>query len=167
MAGDVPQGGSPSPVRVAALGAEILDAVMVSRRLVALAEAGAAAQADRTAGVLDALTRIGDAAQSMAEVALQTRLLAFNLSVEASRGDAAADSLGLMARAMTDLSGRVEAASRQIVDTARRFERHVSGEPQTAGAGEGAALGVDAALGALQDSLDRILAGASELRSTR
>ncbi|MEI8303385.1 MAG: hypothetical protein WCG13_08820 [Burkholderiales bacterium] len=166
MAGDVPEGRSPSPVRVAALGAEILDAVAVSRHLASLAASGAAAQADRTAGVLDALTRIADAAQSMAEVALQTRLLAFNLSVEASRRDATADSLGLMARAMTDLSGRVEAASRQIVDTARRFESHLSGEAKAAGAGEMPEAGVGAALEALQDALDRILAAASELRST-
>jgi methyl-accepting chemotaxis protein len=167
MSADIPEGVRPSPVRVAALGAEILDAVMVSRRLAALAASSASAQADRTAGVLDALTRIADAAQAMAEVALQTRLLAFNLSVEATRRDASADSLGLMARAVTDLSGRVEAASRQIVDIARRFDAHLSGDVQARGADGSPQAGVGPAIEALQDALDRILAGASELRSTR
>jgi hypothetical protein len=86
--------------------------------------------------------------------------------VYGARRDATADSLGLMARAMTDLSGRVEAASRQIVDTARRFESHLSGEAKAAGAGEMPEAGVGAALEALHDALDRILAAASELRST-
>ncbi|MBU6271950.1 MAG: hypothetical protein KGQ67_11650 [Betaproteobacteria bacterium] len=167
MAADRPESGTLSSVRIAALGADILDAATISRRLAAQAVSSVRVQSDRTAGVLDGLSRIADAAQAMTEVALQTRLLAFNLSVEAARPESDTGSLGLMARAVTDLSSRVEAASRQIVDTARRFERHLAADSVSLQPGQPAEAGALPALTGLQESLDRILASASELRGPR
>jgi methyl-accepting chemotaxis protein len=129
--------------------------------------ADAAAQADRTAGVVDALSRVADAAQAMAEVALQTRLLGFNLTVEASRRNAPADGFEQLAQAVTTLADQVASASRQIVATAGRFESHLVGSASAAGAGVSPEAPGQSALEALQDSLDRILAGASELRTLR
>jgi len=167
MMADSPGHRTPSPVRIAALGAEILDAGVLSRRLAALAMSRVAAQDDRTAGVLDALTRIADAAQAMAEVALQTRLLAFNLSVEAARQEPAGGSLGLMARAVTDLSHQVEAGCRQIADTSRRFESHLATDPEEGKPDPTQEPAAIRALEALQEAIDRMLACASELRSIR
>ena len=165
MMADSPGHRTPSPVRIAALGAEILDAGVLSRRLAALAMSRVAAQ-DDVAHAVGAKVMI-DAAQAMAEVALQTRLLAFNLSVEAARQEPADGSLGLMARAVTDLSHQVEAGCRQIADTSRRFESHLATDPEEGKPDPTQESAAIRALEALQEAIDRMLACASELRSIR
>ncbi len=146
----------------------------------AVARAGQAVQAvgDEVGGIVDTLRQVGEAASQITQVALQTRLVAFNASVEAKRAGEAGRGFGVVADAVKDLAGRVEASSKAIMGTmgqldtriaalAREIQaRHDGQEPgavHTALAQVQAAVGdIDAGAAASQQvcaALDRHMAG--------
>lgn len=108
--------------------------------------------------VVGTLRGVSEAAGSITQIALQTRLVAFNASVEAKRAGDAGRGFGVVADAVKDLAARVEATSKQILGTvaqldariaalARDIQRQPEGQPQGA---------VHAALGEVVDGVARI-----------
>ena len=91
--------------------------------------------------IVDSLHEVSDAAGQITQIALQTRLVAFNASVEAKRAGDAGRGFGVVADAVKDLAARVEASSKQIMGTvsqldariaalARDIQRQPDGQPQ-------------------------------------
>ena len=69
------------------------------------------------AGVVSTLREVSDAAASITKIALQTRLVAFNASVEAKRAGEAGRGFGVVADAVKDLAAKVESSSKEIMRT--------------------------------------------------
>ena len=65
--------------------------------------------------VVSTLRQVSQAAQSITDVALQTRLVAFNASVEANRAGEAGRGFGVVADAVRTLAGQVESSSKEIM----------------------------------------------------
>lgn len=96
--------------------------------LQAVARAGQAVQAvgDEVGGIVDTLRQVGDAASEITQVALQTRLVAFNASVEAKRAGEAGRGFGVVADAVKDLASRVEASSKAIMGTMGQLDTRIA-----------------------------------------
>jgi methyl-accepting chemotaxis protein len=96
--------------------------------LQAVARAGEAVQAvgDEVGGIVDTLRQVGDAANEITQVALQTRLVAFNASVEAKRAGEAGRGFGVVADAVKDLASRVEASSKAIMGTMGQLDTRIA-----------------------------------------
>ncbi|MDP1792306.1 MAG: methyl-accepting chemotaxis protein [Methylibium sp.] len=62
-------------------------------------------------GIVDTLRQVAAAAGQITQIALQTRLVAFNASVEAGRAGEAGRGFGVVADAVKDLSAKVVASS--------------------------------------------------------
>lgn len=80
------------------------------------------------AGVTSAATSLGEvfhAANQITQIALQTRLVAFNASVEAKRAGEAGRGFTVVADAVKDLSERVESSSKQIVRTVQALAERI------------------------------------------
>jgi methyl-accepting chemotaxis protein len=91
---------------------------------------GAARQAvesvgDEVAGIVESLRLVADAAGQITQIALQTRLVAFNASVEAKRAGDAGRGFGVVADAVKDLAARVETSSKQIMGTVARLDQRI------------------------------------------
>lgn len=69
------------------------------------------------AAIVDTLKQVSEAAGQITQIALQTRLVAFNASVEAKRAGEAGRGFGVVADAVKDLAARVESSSKQITGT--------------------------------------------------
>ena len=67
--------------------------------------------------VVSTLRDVAKAAESITQIALQTRLVAFNASVEAKRAGDAGRGFGVVADAVKDLAGKVELSSKEIMRT--------------------------------------------------
>ncbi len=67
--------------------------------------------------VVETLHKVADAAREITQVALQTRLVAFNASVEAKRAGVAGAGFSVVADAVKDLSTQVESISKAIMST--------------------------------------------------
>jgi len=76
-------------------------------------------------GIVDTLRLVADAAGQITQIALQTRLVAFNASVEAGRAGEAGRGFGVVADAVKDLSAKVEASSKQIMSTVADLNQRV------------------------------------------
>ena len=96
--------------------------------LQAVARAGEAVQAVGTevGGIVDTLRQVGDAARQITQIALQTRLVAFNASVEAKRAGEAGRGFGVVADAVKDLAAQVEASSKQIMGTMGQLDTRIA-----------------------------------------
>lgn len=112
---------------VASLGAQVKDINGAQGSIGAATSAGlGAVQRVRSAvegvgnGVGEVVTTLRDvakAAESITQIALQTRLVAFNASVEAKRAGEAGRGFGVVADAVKDLAGKVEQSSKDIMRT--------------------------------------------------
>ena len=93
----------------------------------AVASASAAVQAvgSEVVGIVDTLRQVSEAAQQITQIALQTRLVAFNASVEAKRAGEAGRGFGVVADAVKDLAGKDEASSKQIMGTMGRLNERI------------------------------------------
>ena len=69
------------------------------------------------AQILVTLRQVSEAAGAIRQIALQTRLVAFNASVEAKRAGEAGRGFAVVADAVKDLAAKVESSSKQIVAT--------------------------------------------------
>jgi methyl-accepting chemotaxis protein len=76
-------------------------------------------------GIVDTLRMVADAAGQITQIALQTRLVAFNASVEAGRAGEAGRGFGVVADAVKDLSAKVEASSKLIMSTVADLNQRV------------------------------------------
>lgn len=76
-------------------------------------------------GVVDTLHEVSDAAKQITQVALQTRLVAFNASVEAKRAGEAGAGFSVVADAVKDLSTQVESISKAIMSTIGQLDQRI------------------------------------------
>jgi methyl-accepting chemotaxis protein len=79
----------------------------------------------QVAGIEKALRQVADAAHEITQIALQTRLVAFNASVEAKRAGEAGRGFGVVADAVKDLAGKVEHSSKSITGTLADLDRRI------------------------------------------
>ena len=75
--------------------------------------------------VVSTLRDVAQAAESITQIALQTRLVAFNASVEAKRAGDAGRGFGVVADAVKDLAGKVEFSSKEIMRTVGVLDKRI------------------------------------------
>lgn len=118
------------------------------------------------AGVVDTLRNVAAAAQQIAQIALQTRLVAFNASVEASRAGEAGRGFSVVAGAVKDLSTQVESTSKAIMSTVSDLDKRILALERDirwdAQADAGAQGGFQRALAAVEQGVSRINEAAHE-----
>jgi methyl-accepting chemotaxis protein len=76
--------------------------------------------------VVTTLRDVARAAESISQIALQTRLVAFNASVEAKRAGDAGRGFGVVADAVKDLAGKVEFSSKEIMRTVGELDKRIA-----------------------------------------
>lgn len=77
-------------------------------------------------GIVDTLRQVSGAAGQITQIALQTRLVAFNASVEAKRAGDAGRGFGVVADAVKDLAGKVETSSKDIMRTIGELDARIA-----------------------------------------
>jgi methyl-accepting chemotaxis protein len=151
-----------------ALASQVLEVTQAQARINGLTResqqsVGAAGDAVNAVGrevgaIVDTLRQVGGAAGQITQIALQTRLVAFNASVEAKRAGEAGRGFGVVADAVKDLAAKVEASSKQILGTVGELDQRIAAlarDIQTRdGAGDGGT--VHAALADVRGRVDRI-----------
>jgi methyl-accepting chemotaxis protein len=110
------------------------------------------------AGIVETLRGVALAAAEITQIALRTRLVAFNASVEAKRAGVAGRSFAVVAEAVKDLSAKVETSSKAIMSTVSRLDTRIEAlsrelQPRAEGQPAGA---FHTALAELQDSVASI-----------
>ncbi|MCM5679409.1 methyl-accepting chemotaxis protein [Schlegelella sp. S2-27] len=75
--------------------------------------------------IVDTLREVANAAQQITQIAIQTRLVAFNASVEAKRAGEAGRGFGVVADAVKDLAAKVEASSKEIMSTVGTLDSRI------------------------------------------
>ena len=75
--------------------------------------------------VVQTLKQVSDAAHQITQIALQTRLVAFNASVEAKRAGEAGRGFGVVADAVKDLAAKVESSSKAIMGTVQQLDARI------------------------------------------
>jgi methyl-accepting chemotaxis protein len=80
---------------------------------------------EEVSGIVDTLREVADAAGQITQIALQTRLVAFNASVEAKRAGEAGRGFGVVADAVKDLAAKVEQSSKQIMGTVSQLDTRI------------------------------------------
>jgi methyl-accepting chemotaxis protein len=99
-----------------------------ARGLLAVRQVGDAVQGvgAEVAGIVQTLHQVSDAAGEITKIALQTRLVAFNASVEAKRAGEAGRGFGVVADAVKALAGQVESSSKQISGTVGQLDARIA-----------------------------------------
>lgn len=147
------------------------------RGLDAVNQVGDAVQAvgAEVGGIVDTLRQVSDAAGQITQIALQTRLVAFNASVEAKRAGEAGRGFGVVADAVKELAARVESSSKEIMGTVEQLDGRIAalareirrearaGATGAAGAAEGGA--VHRALAVVEQGVHAIHAASEHSRS--
>lgn len=80
---------------------------------------------DGVVGVMSSLKEVAAAATEITQIALQTRLVAFNATVEAKRAGEAGAGFAVVAEAVKDLAAKVEASSKQIMSTVTQLDARI------------------------------------------
>jgi len=75
--------------------------------------------------IVSTLRQVSQAAQTITKIALQTRLVAFNASVEAKRAGEAGRGFGVVADAVKDLAAKVESSSKEIMSTVGELDSRI------------------------------------------
>ena len=117
--------------------------------------------------VMGTLREVSEAAGEITQIALQTRLVAFNASVEAKRAGEAGRGFGVVADAVRELAARVDASSKQILGTVARLDERIGTlardiQRQPADRSQGA---VHTALGQVVSGVERIGSSAQHSHS--
>jgi methyl-accepting chemotaxis protein len=76
-------------------------------------------------GIVSTLREVSQAANAITKIALQTRLVAFNASVEAKRAGEAGRGFGVVADAVKDLAAKVETSSKEIMSTVGELDARI------------------------------------------
>jgi methyl-accepting chemotaxis protein len=103
----------------------IVAATTTSRDSAKLARAAVERVANDVAGAVDSLRDVARAAAEITQIALQTRLVAFNASVEAKRAGEAGRGFAVVAEAVKDLAQKVELSSKQIAGTVKQLDERI------------------------------------------
>jgi methyl-accepting chemotaxis protein len=103
----------------------IAAATTTSRESAKLARAAVERVANDVAGAVDSLREVAHAAAEITQIALQTRLVAFNASVEAKRAGEAGRGFAVVAEAVKDLAQKVELSSKQIAGTVKQLDERI------------------------------------------
>lgn len=126
-------------------------------------------------GVLSVMTSLRDvaaAATEITQIALQTRLVAFNATVEAKRAGEAGAGFAVVAEAVKDLAAKVEASSKQIMATVTQLDARIdtlaaslAADPAQAAQSEfhQALARVEAAVGDIATTVQQNVAGCASL----
>ncbi|MDT8999325.1 methyl-accepting chemotaxis protein [Paucibacter sp. APW11] len=144
-----------------------------SQSLTAVERARAALQgmgAEVTA-MVQTLKQVSDAASDITAIALQTRLVAFNASVEAKRAGEAGRGFGVVADAVKDLAGKVESSSKAIMSTVAALDARIAvfSNELNAGGAAGSAKGqsaIHSAFAAVAGDVERIAQAARQSLQT-
>jgi methyl-accepting chemotaxis protein len=117
--------------------------------------------------VVTTLREVARAAESISQIALQTRLVAFNASVEAKRAGEAGRGFGVVADAVKDLAGKVELSSKEIMRTVGVLDRRIDALAREIRVDANAAKQGEfhAALGDVQGAVTSIIAAAEQSRA--
>ncbi|MFL6626792.1 MAG: methyl-accepting chemotaxis protein [Vitreoscilla sp.] len=76
-------------------------------------------------GVVTSLRDVASAATDITQIALQTRLVAFNATVEAKRAGEAGAGFAVVAEAVKDLAAKVEQSSKLIMSTVTQLDARI------------------------------------------
>lgn len=96
-----------------------------SRAAVARASLALEGVGNEVGGIVQTLRLVSDAASEITKIALQTRLVAFNASVEAGRAGEAGRGFGVVADAVKALAGQVEHSSKSIMGTVATLDERI------------------------------------------
>jgi methyl-accepting chemotaxis protein len=80
---------------------------------------------DGVRGVVSSLREVARAATDITQIALQTRLVAFNATVEAKRAGEAGAGFAVVAEAVKDLASKVEQSSKLIMHTVTQLDARI------------------------------------------
>ena len=116
-------------------------------------------------GIVETLRRVADAAGQITQIALQTRLVAFNASVEAKRAGEAGRGFGVVADAVKDLAAKVETSSKDIMGTVGHLDSRVEALARDIQAGRAADARADAREGAVHRALAEVEEGVTRISS--
>lgn len=157
-------GGQVREVQAAQVG--IAETTEASHQAVGRARRAVEQVGQEVGAIVETLRQVSDAAGQITQIALQTRLVAFNASVEAKRAGEAGRGFGVVADAVKDLSAQVETSSKAILGTVAELDRRIAalaGEIQTreGGRSEGA---FHRALGEVDQGVQAIAAAAAASR---
>jgi methyl-accepting chemotaxis protein len=125
------------------------------------------AVAAEVAGIVQTLRQVSEAAGEITRIALQTRLVAFNASVEAKRAGEAGRGFAVVADAVKDLAGQVQASSKQIAGTVGVLDGRIhtlAREISRDGGGTHEAGAVHRALAEVSQGVERIHAASLKSR---
>ena len=103
----------------------IATATLETLQAVAHAREALQAVSREVQGIVETLHQVSDAAGQITQIALQTRLVAFNASVEAKRAGDAGRGFGVVADAVKDLAGQVETTSKTIMRTVGQLDERI------------------------------------------
>jgi methyl-accepting chemotaxis protein len=103
----------------------ITQATQASREAVQEARAAVGQVGQGVAEVVDVLRDVSGAAGEITRIALQTRLVAFNASVEAKRAGEAGRGFAVVADAVKDLAAKVEESSKLIMGTVAQLDARI------------------------------------------
>jgi len=140
------------------------------RGLLAVGRVGDAVQGVSTevGGIVETLRQVSDAAGQITQIALQTRLVAFNASVEAKRAGEAGRGFGVVADAVKDLAAKVETSSKHIMGTVGLLDGRIAAlarEISRDGARRDKARGAGETGGAVHRAIDEVTQGVNRIHS--
>jgi methyl-accepting chemotaxis protein len=149
----------------------ISDATRQTRQAVERARGALAGVGTEVGGIVDTLRQVSAAAGEITQIALQTRLVAFNASVEAKRAGEAGRGFGVVADAVKDLAAKVEASSKSIIGSVSALDARIdnfSRELASDGGGAGAkgSSSIHAAFADVETDVGLISASAEQSRAT-
>ena len=124
---------------------------------------------DEVGGIVSTLRQVSDAASEITKIALQTRLVAFNASVEAKRAGEAGRGFGVVADAVNDLAAQVEASSKAIMGTVGTLDARIetfSRELRADGSGGASQSKILQAFADVEIDVDLIAKSAQESQAT-
>jgi methyl-accepting chemotaxis protein len=96
-----------------------------SRVAMVQARAAVAHVGEGVLGVVTSLRDVAAAATDITQIALQTRLVAFNATVEAKRAGEAGAGFAVVAEAVKDLAAKVEQSSKLIMSTVTQLDARI------------------------------------------
>ncbi len=118
-------------------------------------------------GIVDTLRQVSQVASEITQIALQTRLVAFNASVEAGRAGEAGRGFAVVANAVKDLSSQVERSSKAIAGTVSELDKRIDvlAREITVEASQAQRSDFQQALAQLEASVSRIAGAAQHSRA--
>jgi methyl-accepting chemotaxis protein len=96
-----------------------------SRQAMSRARVAVQSVGNEVSGIVDTLRHVAGAAGQITQIALQTRLVAFNASVEAKRAGEAGRGFGVVADAVKDVAGKVESSSQDVMRTIGELDTRI------------------------------------------